>query len=146
MGSQDASEQQQNVCTHECRARCCRYITTSIDAPRAANDWDEIRWWLAHAGTSVTKDNDGWMLQVQTPCRYLGEDLRCRIYADRMIACAEHSSDDCEFTGEIPYQVHLQTETDLADYLERRGLKRGVHVAKRIRAAADSVHNRDEPA
>jgi hypothetical protein len=141
MGPRDASEKQQTVCTDECGARCCRYITTSIETPRARNDWDEIRWWLAHPGTMVTKDDDGWMLHVETRCRYLGDDLRCRVYEDRMIACAVYDTEACEFTGEVPYEVRLRSESDLADYLERRKLKRGADVAKRIRRAGNPVHN-----
>lgn len=123
------------ICTLDCGARCCRYITVSVDAPRARNDWDEFRWWLAHEGVMVTKDEDGWMLHVQIRCRHLGADNECGIYDHRMVACAEYDAESCEFTDDVPYDVQLQTEVDLADYLESRGLKRGAEVAASIREA-----------
>lgn len=134
------------ICTKECQARCCRYITMSFEAPRGQNDWDEVRWWLAHEGTMVTKDEDGWMLHMETRCRHLAPDNMCRIYAHRMIACEEYEAEDCEFTGDVPFDICLRSEADLAGYLERRGLKRGADVAKRTRKAARSEHNRSESA
>ncbi|MHC5009629.1 MAG: hypothetical protein ACYTG6_01625 [Planctomycetota bacterium] len=124
------------ICTQDCGARCCRYITVGIATPRAENDWDEIRWWLAHEGSMVTKDEDGWMLHVQTPCRHLQSDHACAIYPRHMITCKEYDPENCEFTGDVPYEVQLHREADLADYLERRGLKRGARVAQAIREAA----------
>ena len=126
---------QLKICTIDCGARCCRYITVTVPAPRGRNDWDEVRWWLAHGGMMVTKDEDGWMLHVESRCRHLAEDNSCLIYEDRMIACAEYDAENCEFTGDVPYDVCLRTESDLADYLERRKLKWGAAVAKAIRAA-----------
>lgn len=149
MGRKDEIENQLRICTMECGARCCRYVTTGIQKPRAAVDWDEIRWWLAHEGTMVTKDEDGWMLHVETRCRHLLEDNRCGIYETRMMACEAHEADACEFTGELDYKVCLRSETELADYLERKKLKRGAKVAKRIRKTARAVQNqadREAPA
>ncbi len=142
MGQDDDLENQLRICTLECSARCCRYVTTSIEPPRATVDWDEIRWWLAHEGAMVTKDEDGWLLHVQTRCRHLLADNTCGIYDTRMMACEAHDAEACEFTGDLDYQVLLRSEADLADHLERRGLKRGAEVAKQIRKTARSRHNR----
>ena len=144
MGRKDEVEHQLRICTLECGARCCRYVTTAIQAPRVTVDWDEIRWWLAHDGVMVTKDEDGWMLHVQTRCRHLLPDNRCGIYETRMMACEEYDAANCEFTGEVDYQVHLRTEEDLADHLERRGLKRGAEIAKQIRNTARLRQNRED--
>lgn len=126
---------QLTICTKDCGARCCRYITVSVPAPRGQNDWDEFRWWLAHAGTMLTRDEDGWMLHVETRCRHLADDNTCRIYEHRMITCEEYDPSACEFTDTVEYEVCLRTESDLADHLEARGLKRAAEVAARIRAA-----------
>jgi len=83
----------------------------------------------------VTKDEDGWMLHVQTGCSHLQADNTCGIYEHRMLACAEYDAAACEFTDDVPWDECFRTEADLAEYLERRGLKRGADVAKRIRAA-----------
>ena len=142
MGRRDEVERQLKICTLDCGARCCRYVTTTIEAPRVSVDWDEIRWWLAHEGTLVTQDDDGWMLHVQTRCRHLLPDNRCGIYETRMMACEEHDAEACEFTGDIGYKVLLRSETDLADHLERRKLKRGAEVARQIHKTARLGENR----
>ena len=145
MGPKDEVDRQLRICTLDCGARCCRYVTTTIQAPRATVDWDEIRWWLAHEGTMVTKDEDGWMLHVRVRCRHLLPDNRCGIYETRMATCEDYEADSCEFTGDPDYEVHLRCEEDLADHLERRGLKRGVEVAKQIRKTARMLQNRGGP-
>ncbi len=124
------------VCTRRCRARCCGYLTVHVDAPRAHADWDEMRWWLAHEGTMVTKDEDGWLLHVKTPCRHLRADNLCGIYQDRMTTCAGYDAATCEFVDAVPFPLELRSEADLADHLERRKLRRGAAVARAIRAVA----------
>lgn len=146
MGRKDKLAEQLRICTMDCGGRCCRYVTTSIERPRATVDWDEIRWWLAHEGIMVTKDEDGWMLHVLTRCRHLLPDNKCGIYETRMMACEAHEADACEFTGEPDYKVQLRTESELADYLERKKLKRGAKVAKRIRRTAKAMQSREEGA
>ena len=127
---------QLTICTMDCGARCCRYLTVSVPAPRGQNDWDEFRWWLAHAGTMLTHDEeDGWMLHVQTPCQHLGPDKLCQIYEARMDACEEYDAATCEFAENIPFELALHDEGDLADHLERKRLKRGAPVARAIREA-----------
>lgn len=124
------------ICTQDCGGRCCRYVTVQVPAPRARTDWDEIRWWLAHGGVMVSKDEDGWMLHVETRCKNLGADNACTIYPHHMDTCKDYDAKDCEFTGPLEYDVMLESELDLARYLERRKLKRGASVAKDIRRAA----------
>ncbi len=124
---------QLTVCTRLCGGRCCRYVTVGIPAPRSVDDWDEVRWWLAHQGTMVTRDEDGWMLHVRTPCSNLGPENACRVYPDHMLACQGYDASDCEFTGDVPFDVLLRDEGELAAYLERRRLKRGRGVAQAIR-------------
>ena len=133
-----AGTDQLTICTQHCGGACCRYITVAVPAPRGENDWDEVRWWLAHEGMMVTKDEDGWMLHVESRCRHLQPDNRCGIYEHRMTTCEEYDPQACDYPGPVEYTVTLRTEADLADYLEHRGLKRGARVAASIRAAADA--------
>ena len=123
------------ICTQDCRGRCCRYITVEVAAPRARADWDQVRWWLAHEGVTVSKDEDGWLVHVPTRCTNLRADSACGIYPHHMGTCKEHDAQSCEFTGPLDYDVELESELDLARYLERRKLKRAAPVAREIRAA-----------
>lgn len=127
------------VCTRLCGGACCRYVTVAIPPPRSVADWDEVRWWLAHQGTMVTHDHDGWMLHVETRCGHLRPDNACRVYPDRMLACEDHDPTDCEYTGDVPFDVLLRSEIDLARHLERRRLRRGREVARAIRRAATAL-------
>jgi Fe-S-cluster containining protein len=127
---------QLTICTKHCGARCCRYITVTVAAPKSEPDWDEVRWWLAHEGVMVTHDHEGWMLHLQTRCKNLRADNACGVYPDHMLACKEYDPSDCEYTGEVPFDVKLESEEDLAAYLERRRLKRGKAVAVSIRKAS----------
>ena len=134
-----AKPDQFTVCTKLCGGKCCRYVTVGVPAPRSEADWDEVRWWLAHQGVMVTQDPEGWMLHVETRCGHLRPDNACQVYPDRMFACEEHDPTDCEYTGEVPFDVLLKTELDLAKHLERRRLRRGRTVAAAIRRAARSL-------
>ena len=140
MAAADAPDQFQ-ICTQACGARCCRYITVEIPAPRSHDDWDEMRWWLAHEGVLVSKNEDGWLLHVETRCANLRPDNACRIHPHHMDTCKDHDAAVCEFTGPLDQEFELHHERDLARYLERRGLKRGRAVARAIRRAA---RHRDE--
>ena len=129
------AKDQFTICTKDCLARCCRYITINVPAPRGRADWDEMRWWLAHEGVVVSKDEDGWLLNVPTRCTNLRDDNACGIYPDHMETCKEYDASECEFTGPLEYDFEFRSESDLADYIERRKLKRAAPIAKAIRAA-----------
>ncbi len=133
---------QLTICAEDCGARCCRYLTVAVSPPRARDDWDEMRWWLAHEGVLVTKDEDGWMLHVDTRCGNLDHDRTCRIHPHHMKTCKDYDAAICEFTGPLDYDLQLRSELDLARYLERRGLKRGAPIARAIRRAE---HRKQEP-
>ena len=92
---------QLTVCTKHCGARCCQHVTVPVRAPRSENDWDEMRWWLAHGGVLVTKDEDGWRVHVETRCGHLRDDNACEVYAHRPRACAEYDPTTCEYTGPL---------------------------------------------
>ena len=130
------------LCDH-CTAKCCHYFSLPIDTPEDRRDYDFIRWFLLHDRATVFTDDEDWYLLVHTTCKHLQPDHRCGIYETRMMACEEYEADSCEFTGEPDYQIHLRCEEDLADHLERRGLKRGAEVAKQIRETARVLQDRD---
>jgi len=135
-GGAARARDQLTICTQDCGARCCRYLTVAVATPRAQDDWDEMRWWLAHEGVLVTKDEDGWLLHVDTRCKNLASDNACRVHPHHMQTCKDYDATNCEFTGPLEYDLQLSSELDLARYLERRRLKRGAPIARAIRRAA----------
>jgi hypothetical protein len=124
------------ICTQECGARCCRYLTVEVAHPRRRIDWDEFRWWLAHEGVMISRDEEGWLLHVQTPCKNLGADNACAVYPHHMQTCKDYDASSCEYTAPLDYDELFREELDLAHYIERRKLKRAAPVAHDIRVAS----------
>ena len=54
-----------------CTGKCCRYFSLPIDTPRSWDDYDSIRWYLAHGQTLVYVVKEQWYLLVKTRCKYL---------------------------------------------------------------------------
>ena len=58
------------LCDH-CTGQCCRYFSLPIDNPTTWNDYDSIRWYLAHGRTMIYVEKGQWYLLVMTRCKYL---------------------------------------------------------------------------
>lgn len=79
-----------------CESVCCRYIAVHIRPPRHRDEYELIRWYLAHRDVCVYIDTDeDWMVQVATPCTHL-ENHRCTIYPRRPKVCREYENHSCE--------------------------------------------------
>ena len=79
-----------------CTALCCNYITVELDDPEDESDFDEIRWFLLHEGTTVYRDDDSWYVQFETRCRHLDADQRADQHADQH---AGQHTDSCANTS-----------------------------------------------
>ena len=84
----------------------------------------------------VARDDEGWKVHVSTRCGNLQPDNVCAVHPHHMQLCQDYDIESCEFTGPVETLEEFQGESDLATYLERRGLKRGARVAAAIRRAA----------
>ena len=51
-----------------CTGRCCRYFSLPIDNPTTWDDYDSIRWYLAHGRTLIYVEKEQWYLLVMTRC------------------------------------------------------------------------------
>jgi hypothetical protein len=82
-----------------CPALCCHYVSTEIDPPTTAQDFDNIRWYLIHPGVQVYCEDDtgSWFVQFLSRCRYLQDDNRCGIYETRPQICRDLDPTLCEF-------------------------------------------------
>ncbi len=110
-------------CPEACRAICCRYVTTKINAPRNKMDFDEIHWFLCHENIEVFIEARKWYVLFDTPCRNLDERYRCRDYPARPHVCRQHAEEECEYWGEEDRKVRLRTPDDLKRYMKKRGLR-----------------------
>jgi Fe-S-cluster containining protein len=124
------------ACPEACRAICCRYVTTKIDAPRTKMDFDELYWFLCHENVEVFIEARKWYVQFDTPCRNLDETSRCLNYRIRPHVCREHSEEECEYWGEEDRKVQMRSPEDLKRYMKRRGV--------RLRMAWDEPEEEEE--
>ncbi|MBF0217644.1 MAG: YkgJ family cysteine cluster protein [Candidatus Omnitrophica bacterium] len=85
-----------DICVN-CDAKCCRYFVMDLKTPRSNEDFDKIRWYLAHENVVVYVDKGKWYLDIKNRCRYIGADNKCVIYDTRPGVCREHDEADCEY-------------------------------------------------
>ena len=71
------------VLCQKCAGLCCRYIALPIDEPEDFDEFEDVRWYLAHEGISVFVEDDQWYINMASRCRFLGKDNLCGIYEDR---------------------------------------------------------------
>lgn len=103
-------------------SKCCTYITQQIEAPRSKGDFDVLLWQLAHRNVQAYKDEDGWFLLVNTPCRYLLDGGGCGIYDTRPQICRDHSNDYCEYDSpaEEGFELFFDGYDALLQYCRKR--------------------------
>jgi uncharacterized protein len=105
------------LCDH-CTGRCCRYFSLPIDNPSTWDDYDSIRWYLAHGRTLIYVEKKQWYLLVMTRCNYLTDQDRCRIYLNRPKVCRNYTTDSCEYDGEWSFDKVFETPEQLWEYAE----------------------------
>ena len=106
----------------KCESKCCRYFGLQIDTPRRKEDFENIRWFLAHKGVTVFVESKKWYLELDSRCRYLTKANRCRIYDKRPLICREHSSTTCEnaLDKKFDHEHIFRNLPDFDKYLSKR--------------------------
>ena len=105
----------------KCDSKCCRYFALQIDTPTTKDEFENIRWFIAHKGVSIYIENRKWYLEVDTECRFLTKDHLCKIYDNRPLICREHSPTSCETTiGELGHSHVFKSLKEFDKYLAKR--------------------------
>ena len=108
------------LCEH-CTAACCRYLAIEIDEPKSARDFDDIRWYVMHEGISVFVEDGDWYIQIQTRCKNLGDDNRCRIYDSRPEICREYEPGQCDYsTRPTGYELLFTHVSQVETFFEKK--------------------------
>ena len=123
------------LCEH-CTGVCCTYIALPIDKPTTRRDFDDIRWYVMHAGISVFVEEGDWYVQIATSCNNLLADNRCGVYETRPEICREYSAGECDYAGgDYHYEIHLRSPEEVealaVKKLGRRGVFTGPPAAPR---------------
>jgi hypothetical protein len=121
---------QLHTCAVRCGARCCNYLSLTIDTPRSAEDFDDLRWYLMHEDTHVYKYEGDWYLLVERRCRHLLPSNVCGNYENRPRTCADHDPSDCEFVGEVDYELYFRDDAELERWLLQRTERRRAAARK----------------
>ncbi len=110
------------ITCEECDAACCKAVAIEIDEPTTKEDWEDIRWQVAHKNIIVYLDNeDDWLIEFHTPCDQLDEKNRCKIYDKRPTMCHKHDPDGCIKNGEGKfYKILFRTIEDVDEYLAKK--------------------------
>jgi len=104
------------LCEH-CTALCCRYIALPIDRPESHEDFENIRWYLAHEDVTVFIDKGQWYISFASRCRYLQDDNRCGIYEKRPRICRSYRTDNCDYHGgEYRYEAYFSEPDQIERY------------------------------
>ena len=106
------------LCDH-CTGKCCRYFSLPIETPTTWDDYDSIRWYLAHDRTLIYVEKGTWYLLVMSRCNYLTADNRCGIYFNRPKICREYTTTNCEYDSDWSF------DKDLRDARADLGVRRG---------------------
>ena len=108
-----------------CDSRCCRYFALQIDTPKSREDFENIRWFLAHKDISVYLEKRKWYLEIRNRCRFLTTDHLCSIYDNRPMICRDHDPSDCESSGgKVEHDVVFEDLEVFDLYLSKRFKKR----------------------
>ena len=99
-------------CQFQCMARCCRYITVQIPAPKDKRDLEELSWFLAHRDISVYVESRRWHLVVRTPCKYLTDENLCAVYSERPEVCRDYSTEHCEYPTRPEHSLQFDSRED----------------------------------
>ena len=113
--------EERRKCQHKCRARCCRYITVQLPAPKRNADFDEVSWFLAHEDISIYVEGRRWHLEARNRCKYLTRHSLCAIYESRPDVCRCYDTDACEYPRRPAHTLHFDTRKEFdAWYAKRR--------------------------
>lgn len=104
-------------CDH-CTGKCCRYFSLPIATPTTWDDFDSIRWYLAHDKTLIYFEKEVWYLVVLTKCGYLMPGNRCGIYHERPRICRKYTTDQCEYDTEWSFEKVFETPEQIWEYAE----------------------------
>jgi len=103
-----------------CDAKCCKYVAIEIDTPETKEDFENMRWYVAHKNIIVyVNDEDIWHIEFQTPCEKLGKDNKCQIYEKRPDICKQYSQDECPFHNRYKEKHTFNRIEEIDSYLKK---------------------------
>lgn len=112
-----------------CQGQCCKYFALQIDTPESPEDFDHLRWYIAHKQVAIFIEENDWYLQVNTPCAYLTKTFSCGMYETRPQICRDYGWDpkgevDCHENDKPCDHDHFFSNLEeLERYLKKHKIK-----------------------
>lgn len=119
-----------------CDGACCKYVAMEIDCPEDYDDFENIRWYVAHENISVFVEEDySWNIEFVTPCKYLNDDGKCSIHEDfvddpevrRPDICKEFSTDQCPHHNDYNEKYRFNSIEEVDKYV-KEVYEEGEHI------------------
>ncbi len=109
------------LCT-KCTGLCCRYFALPLDTPEDWDDYDDIRWYLAHKDITIFVEDGDWYLNVINKCRYLSEkDYKCGKYDLRPRICRGYETETCDHISDdydYDYEMNFTSDMQMEEYMK----------------------------
>lgn len=103
----------------DCNGMCCKYVAMEIDTPETLEDFENIRWYVAHKNISIYVDEDNkWHIEFATPCEFLGKDNLCKIYEKRPEICKKYDPENCLLNNKYEEKFHFNSIKDIDKYIK----------------------------
>ncbi len=120
MSSTDYSSfEDDNQCAKCLPSKCCTYFAFEIDEPVTRKDFEALLWQIAHENVTFYIHRKNWHIMIHNRCRFLTPQNQCGIYEQRPYICKEHSTEDCEYTGEdYGFTEHFRSYDELLIYVK----------------------------
>ncbi|GAG06473.1 unnamed protein product [marine sediment metagenome] len=111
------------ISCNECNAECCRDVSIEVDKPESFDDFETLKWFLAHKNIEIYVDHEGdWMVEFKTDCKNLDENNKCRVYTNRFKICRGHEPDECVINGSGEHFKRVfKKEEDVDEYMKEIG-------------------------
>ncbi len=108
-----------------CNGKCCKHIALEIDTPKTKEDFENIRWFVAHKNVNVYVDEDGaWHVEFLTPCKFLGKNNLCKIYGQRPEICKEYDQNECVFHNDYEEKHTFSSLADVDKFIAKKFKKK----------------------
>ncbi len=117
----------------KCAGLCCRYLALPIETPTDKDDFDDIRWYLAHEGISIFVEKGDWYINIANRCKHLTRENLCDIYDTRPKICRGYHHETCDYhSGDYGYELFFTSTEELNEYLLQKGIiKSNGHTQKK---------------
>jgi Fe-S-cluster containining protein len=103
----------------KCDAKCCKHIALEIDKPESKEDFEDIRWYVAHKNVNIFVEDGDWYIEFLTPCEHLNKDNKCEVYETRPKICKDYSEEECVF-GDYKEELIFHSLEELDSYIKEK--------------------------